>query len=147
MKTTRHNKILEIISKKEIETQEELVSELNNAGFQVTQATISRDIKDLRLTKVPDERGGYKYTSADRTETRITPKMRQIFANSVISINSANNVIKTLAGSASTIGVVADALKHPAILGCVAGDDTVIMVVASNEDVPDVVDRLSLMLD
>ena len=60
MKTTRHNKILEIISKKEIETQEELVSELNNAGFQVTQATISRAIKDLRLTKIPDERGGYK---------------------------------------------------------------------------------------
>ena len=149
MKTTRHNKILEIIGKKEIETQEELVSELNNAGFRVTQATISRDIKDLRLTKVPDERGGYKYTSADRTETRITPKMRQIFANSVLSINFANNliVIRTLAGSASTIGVVADALKHPAILGCVAGDDTVLVVVASNEDGPDVVDRLSLMLD
>ena len=97
---------------------------------------------------MPDERGGYKYTSADRTETRITPKMRQIFANSVLSINFANNliVIRTLAGSASTIGVVADALKHPAILGCVAGDDTVLVVVASNEDVPDVVDRLSLML-
>ena len=148
MKTTRHSKILDIISKKEIETQEELVKELNDAGFKVTQATISRDIKDLRLTKIPDERGGYKYTSVDKVETGITPKMKQLFINTVISINSANNivVIKTLAGSASAIGVVVDALKHPAILGSVSGDDTIIVVVASNDMVPDVIARLNGLL-
>lgn len=148
MKTTRHSKILDIISKKEIETQEELVRELNEAGFKVTQATISRDIKDLRLTKIPDERGGYKYTSVDKAETGITPKMKQLFVNTVISINSANNiiVIKTLAGSASAIGVVVDALKHPAVLGSVSGDDTIMIVVASNEQVPDVISRLNGMM-
>lgn len=149
MKATRHSKILDIIEKKEIETQEELVSELISAGFNVTQATVSRDIKDLRLTKIPDERGGYKYTSVNKADAGITPKMKQLFINTVLSINSANNIIvvKTLAGSASTIGVVVDALKHPAILGSVAGDDTMIIVVASNNEVADVVSKLNLMLE
>lgn len=148
MKTTRHSKILDIIAKKEIETQDELVTELVKAGFKVTQATVSRDIKDLRLTKIPDERGGYKYTSVDKTDAGITPKMKQLFVNTVLSITSANNivVVKTLAGSASTIGVVVDALKHPAILGSVAGDDTMIIVVASNDQVADVVAKLNFML-
>ncbi len=148
MKAVRHSKILEIISNKEIETQDELVEELLAEGFNITQATVSRDIKDLRLTKVPDERGGYKYTSMDKATSGVTLKMRQLFLNSVMSINSANNiiVIKTLAGSASTIGVVVDALKHPAILGSVAGDDTIIIVVASNEQVEDVISRLKSML-
>ncbi len=148
MKSTRHSKILDIISKKEIETQEELVAELVASGFKVTQATVSRDIKDLRLTKIPDERGGYKYTSVDKADAGITPKMKQLFINTVISITSANNivVVKTLAGSASTIGVVVDALKHPAILGSVAGDDTMIIVVSSNDQVADVVNKLNMML-
>ncbi len=148
MKAVRHSKILEIISKKEIETQDELVAELIAEGFHITQATVSRDIKDLRLTKVPDERGGYKYTPMDTADSGITPKMQQLFLNSVISINSANNivVIKTLAGSASTIGVVVDAIKHPAILGSVAGDDTIIIVAASNEQVADIISRLKMML-
>ncbi len=148
MKSIRHSKILDIISKKEIETQEELVNELILAGFKVTQATVSRDIKDLRLTKIPDDRGGYKYTSVDKADMGITPKMKQLFVNTVLSITSANNIIvvKTLSGSASTIGVVVDALKHPAILGSVAGDDTMIIVVASDEQVADVVSKLNFML-
>ncbi len=148
MKSKRHSKILDIIAKKEIETQEELVNELLAADFKVTQATVSRDIKDLRLTKIPDDRGGYKYTSVDKADMGITPKMKQLFINTVLSITSANNivVVKTLAGSASTIGVVVDALKHPAILGSVAGDDTMIIVVASNEQVSDVVSKLNFML-
>ena len=148
MKSKRHNKILEIIFNKEIETQDELVKELLDAGFKVTQATVSRDIKDLRLTKIPDERGGYKYTSVDKADMGITPKMKQLFVNTVLSIASANNIIvvKTIAGSANTIGVVVDALKHPAILGSVAGDDTMIIVVSSNEQVGDVVNKLNGML-
>ena len=148
MKTVRHTKILDIISKKEIETQDELVAELNACGFKVTQATVSRDIKDLRLTKIPDERGGYKYTSASHNSGGVTPRMKQIFSNSVISINSANNivVIKTLPGSASSIGAAVDAIKHPAILGSVCGDDTMIVVVASDNDVADVVEKINNML-
>ncbi len=148
MKSTRHGRILEIIANMEIETQEELVSALNNEGFKVTQATVSRDIKDLRLTKVPDERGGYKYTAISKNETGITPKMRQLFVNAVTSIASANNiiVIKTLTGSANTIATVVDALNEPSILGSVAGDDTMIIVVASNELVEPVKEKLNSML-
>lgn len=149
MKSIRHSKILDIISKFEIETQEELVQHLIDEGFKVTQATVSRDIKDMRLTKIPDGRGGYKYTSVETADSGITPKMRQIFANTVLSITAANNIIvvKTLAGSANTIGVVVDALKHPAILGSVAGDDTMIIVASANEQVADIVNKLNLMLD
>ncbi len=148
MKNTRHARILDIISKKEIETQEELVNALVLEGFKVTQATVSRDIKDLRLTKIPDDRGGYKYTSMDNADTGITPKMKQLFIQTVLNINSANNliVIKTLAGSANTIGMVVDALKHPNVLGSVAGDDTIIVVASSNEAVPEVLDKLNSLL-
>lgn len=148
MKNTRHTRILDIISKNEIETQEELVNALVLEGFKVTQATVSRDIKDLRLTKVPDDRGGYKYTSMDNAEIGVTPKMKQLFVHTVLTINSANNliVIKTLAGSANTIGMVVDAIKHPAILGSVAGDDTILIVVSSNEFVPEVMEKLNSLL-
>lgn len=148
MKSLRHGKILDIISRMEIETQEELVAQLEREGVVVTQATVSRDIKDLRLTKIPDDRGGYKYTSVDHADVGVTPKMKQLFANTVISITAANNiiVIRTLPGSASSIGVVVDAVRHPAILGSVAGDDTMIVVVNGNEAVPDVVEKLNGML-
>ncbi|MBP5661564.1 MAG: arginine repressor [Clostridia bacterium] len=148
MKKLRHAKILDIIAQKEIETQDELVAALNAAGFPVTQATVSRDIKDLRLTKIPDARGGYKYTSIEHADFGVTPKMRQMFADAVLSIASANNliVVKTINGSANTIGVVIDAMKHPAILGSVAGDDTILIVAASSAQVPDVTEQLQAML-
>lgn len=149
MKYKRQAALLKIIKDNQLRTHEQLIKKLKESGFNVTQATVSRDIKDLRLTKIPDERGGYKYTSVDRADAGITPKMKQLFINTVLSINSANNIIvvKTLAGSASTIGVVVDALKHPAILGSVAGDDTMIIVVSSNNEVSDVVNKLNLMLE
>jgi len=148
MKAVRQSKILELISKNEIETQEELVNALSQLGFDVTQATVSRDIKELRLTKIPDERGGYKYSSIEKAESGVTPKMKQLFSNTVISITSANNiiVIKTMSGSASTIGAVVDAIKHPSILGSVAGDDNLIIVVSSNDEVPNVINSLNVML-
>lgn len=148
MKSKRHERILEIIVEKEIETQEELVDALVADGFKVTQATVSRDIKDLRLTKVPDERGGYKYTAIAANESGITDKMRQLFISAVLSIQSANNiiVIKTVTGSANTIGAVVDAINDPAVLGSVAGDDTIILVVASNSLVEGVVEKLNSLL-
>lgn len=149
MKTERHERILEIISEREIETQEELVDALVSDGFKVTQATVSRDIKDLRLTKVPDERGGYKYTAIAANESGITDKMRQLFINAVISIQSANNIIiiKTLTGSANTIAAVVDAINDPAVLGCVAGDDTIFLVAASNSLADGVVEKLNSLLE
>ena len=149
MKSKRHERILEIIAKEEIETQEELVDALVAEGFKVTQATVSRDIKDLRLTKVPDERGGYKYTAIAANESGITPKMRQLFVNAVISIQPANNivVIKTLTGSANTIATVVDAINDSSVLGSVAGDDTIILVVASNSLVEGVVEKLNSLLE
>ena len=148
MKAARHTRLLEIISTREIETQDELVQALVAEGFKVTQATVSRDIKDLRLTKIPDERGGYKYASVDSSTGGITLKMKQLFENSVLSIKSANNivVIKTLAGSANTIGVVVDALHDQDILGSVAGDDTIMVVVTSDSAASDVVEKLNNML-
>ena len=98
MKSKRHSKILDIIAKKEIETQEELVNELLAADFKVTQATVSRDIKDLRLTKIPDERGGYKYTSVDKADMGITPKKyitskRLAMAQREISFGANQNLV------------------------------------------------------
>ena len=116
MKSTRHSKILDIISKKEIETQEELVNELIASGFKVTQATVSRDIKDLRLTKIPDDRGGYKYTSVDRADAGITPKMKQLFVNTVLSITSANNIVVFKAHKSLPHGLSADAVDLAELL-------------------------------
>lgn len=148
MKAARHARLLEIIANNEIETQEELVKALVAEGFKATQATVSRDIKDLRLTKIPDERGGYKYASVDSSTGGITLKMKQLFENSVSSIKCAQNivVVKTLAGSANTIGVVVDALRDENILGSVAGDDTIIVVLVDNQAAIELVEKLNNML-
>lgn len=148
MKAGRHAKILEIIGHSEIETQEELARALMEAGYAVTQATVSRDIKELRLIKIPDERGGHKYASVSRAESGVSDRMQKLFAGSVLTLASANNiiVIKTMVGAANTVAVVVDALKNPAILGCVAGDDTVIVVISSNEAVDKVMQDFNRML-
>ncbi len=121
----RQNKILELISNKEIETQEELVNELRIAGFEVTQATISRDIKDLGLIKITVN-GKQKY-ARERLNANVTQKFNDMYKHSVVSVVSAGNlvVIKSLSGSANVVAGMVDRLNNPNILGCVAGDDTV----------------------
>ncbi len=143
-RNARQAKILEIISKNEIETQEELCSELNKLNFNVTQATISRDIKDLKLFKVSGSVKKYKYASLEGAQEELSPRMINLFRESVISINHANNliVIKTMRGNGQGGGSFVDSLQLDEIIGSVAGDDTVLVVVDSTEHTAAVADKL-----
>jgi transcriptional regulator of arginine metabolism len=139
----RQLKILEIISSKPVETQEELTKELNRLNYNVTQATVSRDIKELGLIKILDgER--YRYAQVDGANVNVNGKLVSLFWQSVLSIDSANNliVIKTLPGSANTAAMVIDKLNLPSVLGSIAGDDTLMVVVKSNKKVSEVIDTL-----
>ena len=124
MRTKRQNKILELISQNAIETQEDLVDQLKAAGFEVTQATISRDIKDLGLVKIT-ENGKQRY-DRERLNSNVTEKFRDMYRHSIISVESAGNlvVMKTLSASANVVAVMVDRLNNKNVLGCVAGDDT-----------------------
>ena len=136
MKFQRQSKILVLIEKEQIDTQEDLSRRLKEWGFSTTQATISRDIKELRLVKVMTPDGTYKYASAaSENEAGMMGRIRNIFKESVVAINSAQNsvVIKTLPGLDSAAGYAVDALRQPDIVGSIAGDDTVFVVMSSTE--------------
>ena len=139
----RQQKILEIIASKEIDTQEELCDELNKSNFRVTQATISRDVKELKLYKVAGVQKKYRYASLD-VDDGVNNRMTSLYKGCVLSINSANNLslVKTMRGNGSTVGVFVDSLKINEIIGSVAGDDTLLIVVDSNEHTPVVVTLL-----
>ena len=143
-RNARQATILDIISKKDIETQEELCAELNKLNFNVTQATISRDIKGLKLYKVAGTTKKYKYAYIEGEGDVVTNKMRNLFRECVQSINYANNiiVIKTMRGNGSTAGAFVDSLQFSEIIGSVAGDDTVLIVVDSNDNASILADRL-----
>ncbi|MBR1970977.1 MAG: arginine repressor [Clostridia bacterium] len=136
-RTARQSKILEIISANAIDTQEELVLRLKLEGYSVTQATISRDIKELGLTKVLSEDGKYRYVQVDGKEQKISGKIVNMFRESVISVLSAGNliVIKTFAGSANAAAILIDKLAMDEILGCIAGDDTLLVIVSDESAV------------
>lgn len=148
MKTVRQVAILDIIQKKDIETQEELAEELKKLGIAVTQATVSRDIKELRLLKVLAGNGAYKYATADRAEHGLSDRFIRMFTESVLSITYANNliVLKTLSGSANVAAEAVDSLHWPEILGTLAGDNTILLIVRSNEEVESVVQRMQEMM-
>ena len=140
LRSARHSKILEIISRKEIETQEELCAELNALNLVVTQATISRDIRDLHLFKVAGVEKKYRYAYINDGESEISPKMKSLFRDCVVSVRAAKNliVVKTLTGNGANAGTVVDKLNYEGIVGSVAGDDTV-MVVCVDADAANVV--------
>jgi len=144
----RHAMILEIIESKDIETQEELAEELKNHGVRVTQATVSRDIKELRLLKVLAENGGYKYATAERAEKGMSERFIRIFSESVLSIVGAKNliVIKTLPASANAAAEAIDSLKWPEIIGCIAGDNTIFVVAQTDEVVDTVIGRFRSLM-
>ena len=145
LRTARHAKILEIISQKEIETQEELCSELNKLNYVVTQATISRDIKDLHLFKVSGIEKKYRYAYINDSEGEISPKKKNLFRDCVVAVKCAQNlvVIKTLSGNGANAGTVVDKLNYPEIVGTVAGDDTLLVVCNSNEGAATVIDKIN----
>lgn len=130
MKYYRHTKILEIIEKNTIETQEEIVEKLKQLGMDVTQATVSRDIKELRLIKVMTNDQRYKYASIVQNENVISDKLLNVFIQSFVSCDYANNIIvvKTLPGMAQASASAIDSLKWQDIIGTIAGDDTIMIV-------------------
>lgn len=127
MKTGRHARILDIIAEHQIETQDELLTRLREEGFKATQATISRDIKDLRLVKTLGSDGKYRYVSASRSSTDIRTNFSNLFSTSVDSIDVAQNlvVIKTLSGMAQAVCAALDSADYPSVVGTIAGDDTI----------------------
>jgi len=144
MKTARQIAILDIIENRDIETQEELAAALEQRGIKVTQATVSRDIKELRLLKVLSSTGVYKYATADKAENGLTDRFIRMLAESVLSVAGSNNliVVKTLNGSAGVAAEALDSMHWPEILGTLAGDNTILLVIRSNEDVPNVIQRI-----
>lgn len=144
MKTVRQVTILDIIEKNEIETQEELADALRARGIQVTQATVSRDIKELRLLKVLTPMGTYKYATADKAENGLTDRFIRMLAESVLSVAASANmiVVKTLSGSAAVAAEALDSFHWPEVLGTIAGDNTIFMVIRSTEEVPSTLERI-----
>ena len=153
MKNQRQKKILELIAKYEIETQDELTNLLCNNGFNATQATVSRDIKELRLVKIStgsDASSNVKYKYAENNisgeiDTRLGGRFKNILSDTVISVKCASNIVvlKTYAGMAQGAGAVIDALDVPTLIGSVAGDDTVIIIMASDSDAVDFSKKLA----
>ena len=148
MKTVRQVAILDIIEKQEIETQEELASALNARGIRVTQATVSRDIKELRLLKVLTPSGKYKYATGDQADNNLTDRFIRMLAESLLSVSSANNliVVKTLSGSANVAAEALDSMHWPEVLGTLAGDNTVLLIIRSNEETITVTSRSREMM-
>ncbi len=144
MKSSRHSKILEIISEYPIETQDELLSRLKTEGYKVTQATISRDIKDLRLVKTLGSDGKYRYTEAQASSSEIRSNFDQLFLSSVVSMDLAQNivVIKTLSGMANAVCAALDSTGNSAIVGTIAGDDTIFVACRTDEHARSLVSTL-----
>lgn len=145
LRSARHAKILEVISHNEIETQEELCAELNKLNYVVTQATISRDIRDLHLFKVAGVEKKYRYAYINDGESEISPKMKSLFRDCVVSVKAAQNlvVVKTLAGNGANAGAVVDKLNHFEVVGSVAGDDTLLIVCENNEGALAIVEKIN----
>lgn len=150
MKSGRQKKILELISEKSIETQEQLLKELEECGFKSTQATISRDIKELRIIKLLDGFGGYRYSVPHKEHgERFDNRFRVIFRECVISINAAQNlvVIKTMPGLAAAAGANIDALHMPSVVGTLSGDDTTLVVMRDSDAAMNFCEEIRKMLD
>ena len=144
MKGKRHTMIMEIIENHCIETQEELIEQLRLAGFEVTQATISRDIRELKLAKVMCETGNYKYVLPKSGENDGRHVYSKALSGSIKSVDCALNdiVIKTYPGLANAVAAAIDSLHEHDILGCVAGDDTIILIAHSAESALNLCKRL-----
>ena len=148
MKYSRHAKILELIEKYQIETQEELAQKLGEQGMDVTQATVSRDIKELRLIMVMVDDEHYKYAPISHGEGTITNRLLTIFTESFVSCDYANNmvVVKTLPGMAQASASAVDTLKLTEIVGTIAGDDTIMIVCRAEKIAEELVNKLSKMI-
>lgn len=149
MKSGRHAKILELVKKYDIETQEELSELLLKEGFPVTQATVSRDIRELRLTKVSRGGGRQKYAVLNQGSTDMTEKYTRVFREGFTSMDMAQNilVIKTVSGMAMAVAAALDHMECHEIVGSIAGDDTIMCAVRSVEDTVSLMERLRKLVE
>lgn len=149
MKSSRQNEIIQLIASRDIETQEELAAELRELGYKVTQATVSRDIRELRLIKVAAKDGGYKYAKPERHETAVSERLTRMLTDSLVHVDHSGNIIvvKTLSGSANAAAEALDTLDWPEILGTIAGDNTVFAVIRNEADAAEVSARIRKLTD
>jgi transcriptional regulator of arginine metabolism len=149
MKIARHARILELIRQYEIETQEELASKLNESGFSVTQATVSRDIRELKLTKVQGENGKVRYVVTRHPDQKVSEKYVRVLKDAFVSMDVAGNilVVKTASGMAMAAAAALDELDWNEIVGCIAGDNTIMCAIRSQEEALRVMEKLKKMLD
>ncbi len=148
MKKSRHEKIRELIGQYEIETQEELAERLKEEGYQVTQATVSRDIRELKLSKVSGTDGKQKYVMYEHEDSRLGDKYARVLKDGYASMGVAQNllVMKTVSGMAMAVAAAVDAMKMPEIVGCIAGDDTIMIAIETPEDTRYVMDKIKKIL-
>ena len=144
MKTKRQTKMLELIKKHDIETQEELSDYLQKEGYQVTQATVSRDIREMKLTKIATEKGRQKYAVITGNDTEVTERLTRVFKEAVLKMDYAQNmiVVKTLEGMGMAVAVALDNMQNSEILGTIAGDDTVFCVVRTHNQAAVIIEKL-----
>ena len=148
MKIARHSKIIDLINQYDIETQEELAAKLQEAGFAVTQATVSRDIRELKLMKIAKPDGGSKYTVLEQRTNQDSEKYKRVLRDALLSMEIAQNilVIKTVAGMAMAVAAAVDAMKWNEIVGSIAGDDTIMCAIRSVDDTVKVMDKISKII-
>lgn len=149
MKNRRHTKILELIREHDIETQDELLRHLREAGFDVTQATVSRDIKELRLVKTLSGSGRYKYSTGSEGGTDMSSKFHSLFTDSAVSVDCAMNmlVIKCMNGMAQAVCAAMDAMYWKDFVGTLAGEDTIMVVCRTEAAAREARDRLKKLLE
>lgn len=149
MKISRQTKILEIIENNVVETQEDLAARLRDEGYNVTQATISRDIRELKLTKLATENGRQKYASITTTDSEISERLIRVFRDAVVKVDFAQNiiVIKTLAGMGMAVAFAVDNMENIDILGSIAGDDTVFCVVRTHNQAVEFIQKLTRIIN
>ena len=148
MKSARQTMILELIDQYDIDTQDELASMLKARGLKVTQATVSRDIKELRLIKVLSDEGVYKYATVDKAEADLKDRFINIFAHSVLSMSATGNlvVIKTIPGTASAAAEAIDSMRMEEVVGTIAGDNSIFIAVKDTVDTGSLIRRFQAML-
>ncbi len=144
MKKNRHGRIIELIQKYDVETQEELAGRLRDEGFAVTQATVSRDIRELKLTKVPTAGGKQKYAILKQDDGHMGDKYIRVLRDGFVTIDMAQNILvmKTVSGMAMAVAAALDAMKFKEIVGCIAGDDTIFLAVRTVEETQELMEKL-----
>ena len=148
MKRQRHEVVVDLINKYDIETQEELAAYLKEEGFEVTQATVSRDIRELKLSKIATGNGKQKYIILKNDDSHLGDKYIRVLRDGFVSMNMAQNilVIKTVQGMAMAVAAALDSMKFPEIVGCIAGDDTIMAAIKSTDETMIVMDKINEIL-